>query len=89
MALGASERLVLRGVLLKTLRLALTGVAIGTLASFALTKWIESLLFGTTPTDPLGFSGVILLLCAAALAAGYIPVRQASRVDPIIALRAN
>jgi predicted permease len=89
MALGASERLVQREVLIKTLRLALTGVAIGTLASFALTKWIASLLFGTTPTDPVVFSGVILLLCAAALAAGYVPARRASRVDPMIALRAN
>jgi predicted permease len=89
MALGASERLVQREVLIKTLRLALTGVALGTLASFALTKWIESLLFGITPTDPVVFSGVILLLCAAALVAGYVPARRASRVDPMIALRAN
>jgi predicted permease len=89
MALGASARLVQREVLIKTLRLALTGVAIGTLASFALAKWIESLLFGTTRTDPVVFSGVILLLCAAALVAGYVPARRASRVDPMIALRAN
>jgi len=89
MSLGASERLVQREVLIKTLRLALTGVAIGTLASFALTKWIESLLFGTTPTDPVVFLGVILLLCSAALVAGYVPARRASRVDPMIALRAN
>lgn len=89
MALGASERLVQREVLMKTLRLALTGVAIGTLASFALKKWIESLLFGTTPTDPVVFSGVILLLCSAALVAGYIPARRASRVDPMVALRTS
>ena len=89
MALGASERLVKREVLTKTLRLALTGVALGTLASFALTKGITSLLFDTTPTDPAAFSGVILVLCAVALVAGYVPARRASRVDPIIALRAN
>jgi predicted permease len=89
MALGASERLVRREVLIKTLRLALTGVAIGTIASLALTKWIESLLFGTTPTDPVVFSSVIVLLCASALVAGYIPARRASRVDPMIALRAD
>jgi predicted permease len=89
MALGASERLVQQEVLLKTLRLALTGVAIGTLASFGLTRWIESLLFGTTPTDPVVFTVVILLLCAAAMLAGYFPARQASHVDPMIALRAN
>jgi predicted permease len=89
MALGASAGLVQREVLRKTLRLALTGVAIGTLASFAFAKWIDSLLFGTTRTDPVVFTGVILLLCAAALVAGYIPARRASRVDPMIALRAN
>jgi predicted permease len=89
MVLGASERLVQREVLLKTLRLALTGVAIGTLASFALTKWIESLLFRTTPTDPVVFSCVILLLGAAALVAGYVPARRASRIDPMVALRTS
>jgi predicted permease len=89
MALGASARLVQREVLMKTLRLAFTGVAIGTLASFALTKGIESLLFGTTPTDPVVFLSVILLLCTAALAAGYFPARRASRVDPMIALRTS
>ena len=89
MALGASAGLVQREVLMKTLRLALTGVAIGTLAAFTFAKWIDSLLFGTTRTDPVVFSAVILLLSAAALVAGYLPARRASRVDPMIALRAN
>ena len=87
MALGASAGLVQRGVLAQTLRLALAGVVLGTLGSFALTKWIESLLFGTTPTDPTVFSGVILLLCSVALVAGYVPARRASRIDPMKALR--
>ncbi len=87
MALGASAALVRREVLMKTLRLALSGVALGTLVSLALTRWLESLLFGTTPTDPVAFLGVILLLCAEALLAGYIPARRASRIDPMIALR--
>jgi predicted permease len=89
MALGASEGLVQREVLTKTLRLALTGVALGTLASFVLTKWIESLLFSTTPTDPAAFLGVILLLSAVALVAGYVPARRASRIDPMVALRTS
>jgi predicted permease len=89
MALGASAGLVQREVLMKTLRLAVSGAAIGTLAAFAFAKGIDSLLFGTTRTDPVVFSGVILLLCAAALVAGYLPARRASRVDPMIALRAN
>ena len=87
MALGANSWLVRRGVLTKTLRLALAGVALGILGSFALNKWIESLLFGTTPTNPAVFSGVSLLLCAVALVAAYVPARRASRIDPLQALR--
>jgi predicted permease len=87
MALGASSGLVQRDVLAKTLRLALSGVALGTLGSFALSKGIESLLFGTTTTNPAVFLGVILLLCAVALVAAYAPARRASRIDPMEALR--
>jgi ABC-type antimicrobial peptide transport system permease subunit len=87
MAMGASSGRVQRDVLIKTLRLALAGVALGTLGSFALSKWIESLLFGTTATDPAVFSGVILLLCSVALVAAYVPARRASRIDPMQALR--
>ncbi|HEX4322659.1 MAG TPA: ABC transporter permease [Acidobacteriaceae bacterium] len=87
MALGASAGLVQREVLTKTLRLALAGVALGTLGSFLLSRWIVSLLFGTTPTDPAVFSSVIVLLCAVALLAAYIPARRASRIDPMRALR--
>jgi ABC-type antimicrobial peptide transport system permease subunit len=87
MALGANSGLVLRGVLRRTLRLALAGVALGTLGSFALSKWIESLLFGTTPTNPAVFSGVGVLLCAVALVAAYVPARRASRIEPLQALR--
>jgi predicted permease len=87
MAMGASRGLVQRGVLTKTLRLALAGVALGTLGSFALSKWIESLLFGTTTTNPVVYSGVIFLLCAVALVAAYGPARRASRIDPMQALR--
>ena len=86
MALGASSGLVQREVLTKTLRLALAGVALGTLGSFAFSKGIESLLFGTTPTNPAVFSGVSLL-CAVALVAAYVPARRASRIDPMRALR--
>jgi predicted permease len=87
MAMGASSWLVQRDVLTKTLRLALAGVALGTLGSFALSKWIQSLLFATTPTNPAVFSGVGLLLCAVALVAAYIPARRASRIEPLQALR--
>jgi predicted permease len=87
MALGASSGLVRRGVLAKTLRLALAGVALGTLSSFALSKWIASLLFATTPANPAVFLGVSSLLCAVALVAAYFPARRASRIEPLQALR--
>ena len=87
MALGANSGLVLRGILATTLRLALLGVALGTLGSFALGKWIQSLLFATTAANPAVFSGVGLLLCAVALLAAYMPARRASRIQPLQALR--
>jgi ABC-type lipoprotein release transport system permease subunit len=64
------------------LLLALAGVTLGTLGTFACSKWIESLLFGTTPTNPVDFSGVSFLLCAVALVAAYVPARRASRIEP-------
>jgi predicted permease len=89
MALGASSWLVRQRVLSRTLRLALAGVALGTLGSFLMSRWIESLLFGTTAVNPAVFSGVSLLLCVVALVAAYVPARRASRIDPMIALRAS
>lgn len=89
MALGASGGIVLREVVAKTLRLAVIGVGLGAIASFAVAKLIASQLFGTTPTDPVIFAVVTLLLCVVALVAGYIPARRASRIDPMIALRSN
>jgi predicted permease len=89
MALGASAGRVQAGIIAKTLRLALLGIAIGTVASFAVARGIASLLFGTEPTDPATFAGMILLLGAVALLAGYIPARRASRINPMTALRGN
>lgn len=89
MALGATQARVQLGVIVKTLRLALLGIFVGIIASLAVAKGISSLLFGTQPTDPATFLGMVLLLCGVAFIAGYIPARRASRIDPMIALRGN
>jgi len=89
MALGATGPRVQLGVMARTMRLAIIGIAVGTIASFAAAKWIASLLFGTSPTDPVTFAGIVLVLGAVALVAGYLPARRASRIDPMIALRSN
>jgi putative ABC transport system permease protein len=86
-ALGARSSDVLRMILSQGLRTIFIGVAIGIAGSLALTRTVESLLFGVTATDPLTFSGVTLLLVVAALLACYIPARRATRVDPLVALR--
>jgi putative ABC transport system permease protein len=86
-ALGAGRGDVLRMVLGHGLRTILIGVAIGIAGALALTRTVESLLFGVTPTDPLTFGGVTLLLVGAALLACFIPARRATKVDPMVALR--
>jgi len=87
MALGANKEDILRLVLGHGLRLTFVGVAVGLAASFALTRYLRSLLLGVTSTDALTFSSVAILLCAVALFACFIPARRAMRVDPMVALR--
>ena len=86
-ALGARYRDVLKMILGQGLRTILIGVSVGLGGSLALTRTVESLLFGVTPTDPLTFGGVTLLLVGTALLACYIPARRAAKVDPMVALR--
>ena len=87
MALGASRSNVLFGVVNRTLRLALVGIAIGAVVSFIAGKWISSLLFQTEPGDPITFVAMLLIFASVAILAGYIPAQRASRVDPLVALR--
>ena len=87
LALGAQHGTVLRWVLRKGLGLALGGVGSGLIAAWVMTRSIKSLLFGVSPTDPLTFVTIALLLLGVALAACWIPARRAMKVDPIIALR--
>ena len=86
-ALGAGSGDVLRMILSQGMRTIFIGVAIGIAGALALTRTVESLLFGVTATDPLTFGAVTVLLVGAALLACFIPARRATKVDPMIALR--
>jgi len=88
-ALGAQTLDVLRLIVGQGVVLALVGVVIGLGASFLLTRTIKSFLFGVTPTDPLTFLAISLLLLVTAFIASLIPARRATKVDPLIALRAE
>ena len=87
MALGATGRRVQLDVIGKTLRLALVGIVVGVIASVAVARLIASLLFQTTPTDPVTFAGMTFLLCLVAVLAGYLPARRAAKIEPMEALR--
>ena len=87
MALGAQRNDVLRLMLKHGLLLASLGAVLGIGGAFALTRVMESFLFGVTVTDPLVFGGMVLLLISVALVACYLPARRATKVDPLIALR--
>jgi putative ABC transport system permease protein len=86
-ALGATSSDVLTMILTQGLRTVLMGIVIGLAAALALTRALQSMLFGIKATDPLTFSAVILLLVMTALLACYIPARRAAEVDPMVALR--
>jgi predicted permease len=89
MALGASASRLQAGIIAQTLGLAVVGVLIGAAASRVLAQALGGLLFGVTATDPLTFLGIPAVLTLVAAAAGYLPARRASRIDPSIALRAD
>jgi putative ABC transport system permease protein len=87
MALGAQGNDVVRLLIAQGMKVALIGVGIGIAASFALTRLVERLLFGVSPTDPLTFLIVILVLTGVTLLACWLPARRAAGADPLAALR--
>jgi predicted permease len=89
MALGASRGDVVRLVVLQGLKLTIAGVVVGLAVSFAVTRLIVNMLFGVSPTDILTFSVVPAVLALAALGASYLPALRATRIDPLVALRAE
>jgi predicted permease len=86
-ALGATQQDIIRLIVMKGLVLALFGVTIGVGGAFAGSRLIRSLLFGVTPSDPLTFVVISLLLTLIILLASYFPARRAARIDPIMSLR--
>ena len=88
-ALGAHRGNVLRLVITETIVPALTGIALGTGAALALSRVVSSLLFGISPTDPVTFVSIPFFLLGVALLASYVPALKATKIDPVIALRAE
>ena len=86
-ALGAQQLNVIGLVVGQGIILVVVGAVFGLGAGFGLTRYLESLLFGVRPVDPLTFAAVVILLFIVALIACYLPARRASRVDPMVALR--
>ena len=87
MALGAGRGQVMSMVLANGGKLAAIGVGAGAIGAFEMTRFISAFLYGVSPTDPLTFAGISVVLCAVALFASYIPARRAMKVDPVLALR--
>ncbi|HEU4892132.1 MAG TPA: ABC transporter permease [Vicinamibacterales bacterium] len=89
MALGADRRDVLRLVLTRALRIVVAGLIVGLAGAAGVTRVLQTFLFGVTPTDPIAFTIVTLLLMAVGLMAAWLPARRATRIDPCAALRAE
>ncbi len=89
MALGAEGRDVLRLVLTRALRIVVAGVIVGLAGAVGMTRVLQRFLFGVTPTDPIAFTIVTVLLMTVGLMAAWLPARRATRIDPSAALRAE
>ncbi len=86
-ALGAQPGAIVSGVLRQGMTLTLTGIAVGLVGAFAVTRFARSLLYEVTASDPITYAGVGLLLVAVSALACYLPARRAAKVDPMVALR--
>jgi putative ABC transport system permease protein len=89
MALGAQRGRVLRMIVGEAMALTAAGVALGVTGALLLTRLLKDLLFHVAPRDPLTLAAVTAMLVLVAFAASYLPGRRATRVDPVIALRAE
>jgi predicted permease len=89
MALGASSEMLQKSILMQTLWLAAIGVVGGIVGSWILARALSGMLFGVTPTDPITFAVMVLILTGVACLAGYLPARRASHIDPMQALRVD
>jgi predicted permease len=88
-AVGANRQSVVWMMVRETVLLVTIGAAFGTLASLAATRYIADQLFGVTPRDPVAIVVALSVLVSVTMVAGYVPARQASRIDPVRALRAE
>lgn len=88
-ALGATRRSILALVVAQGVRLAAVGIVLGSAGAFMVTRLVRALLYNVTPTDPISFGGMALVLAAVTVVAGGIPAGRATSVDPILALRAD
>jgi putative ABC transport system permease protein len=89
MVLGAPRQSILRLIIGEGLRLSLTGVVLGLIAAFAVTRVLRSLLVSVTPTDPMTFIGMTAVFVVIAAAACWLPARRAAALEPSVALRAD
>jgi len=87
MALGAQSQQVLKLVLRQGMLLAAVGVLVGIAIALPVSRFASTLLYGVSPSDPLTYTVIAVLLMAVAFLACYVPARRATRIDPLVALR--
>jgi putative ABC transport system permease protein len=88
-ALGAQRHEVVALIMRSGLALTISGLTLGTAAAAGSARILQSLLFGVTPVDAATYASVVLLFFGVAVLAAYLPARRATRVDPLVALKAE